>query len=1005
MKKIKPTAPKKHLQGPGTSLVLKTTLILLAITLTNAIIYPQIDIPELGQLEGDMYSIALNKAFNVSDAQGRVTYTANGGGHAYNIGEPYAIENYPYVISSSPYNFMQRIGDEAVGIVSGDTVLTIQFVDADGRYLGGYIEHDFYIDRFEGKRTVCTSWAFNSKRGYLYVGCFDSAATDTNPLELHIFTWNVAQNEVVGVVHQNQADGFVIKNRLKMFIQTFEHDGTATDYLVVYDEGHPYDAKDENKALDIRIFFNVERGNLKYDFVAQISNSTGFDIIYDLYPYRFTNDKTKNLILTTRKGKAPAEGLEQLNTNNVTLAFCGLDFDKEILECAPTTLTTNVTRGKVIVRDTPGDTGIILQIAVGADDLTVYTTGRNFQPLASQEPWIQREIYKYKNITYPNTTLLGQKLWIRDASLTQFGAVINFGRRNHLDAGLTILDASNEASSYFEGWVGAAFGRSFCLAQEVGKFHFVGLYRDRPFFRVMTNELKPGDNFYRVSATDGDSQGNFYRNAVLLETIFDRVLINNKFGELYLKDNEITEVFIEPRDIKSGNGLNLRIKVDPPELLTAIARNYDLAKLNITGPVDLSKGTYQFTANTVVVNTPNNSLVWSTCGHEPGLEMAFNCTQQGSLQMGREDSFKRRIKSRKSIIAAYSANNTASTLYLLGAGNSSFVKHFPNQRINDIGLVSAAGNVMYAMVAHPTTLDVYVFSPTNLTGVSLVVRIDAAAVDRASFCPQGINTAKGGSETFDILNSCPDKSSHEVIRWSFLPNETRRVIQLENSLNAIQFCSGNEELLFRGLDRSYSISIEDDFNVWTLPDKEINRGQRFLMFCLENINKAAFVTYDNTGGSPFTVSTMNLDKGFNQLRRFPTILRNVAAEEIEIFDFMGYPLIAVYNADSTEYIVPYDAPVVRFIPTKVNNFETVSVSMLFETPKASHQAIQNGIIENRRPGPIRGMIVSDDADDGREDADGKFWRRVRYTMDGKVINGDEKVEKVEKADFGVNFEF
>ena len=118
--------------------------------------------------------------------------------------------------------------------------------------------HDFKV---EGKNLFCTGFAWNVRRNFVYVGCWDMSATRATPGSLQISTYDVVKMEVVSTINVPQTAEAVVESRLRMVIVT---GSTPEDvHLLTYDQG-PSRQTESFSPPKVRVFRKVVEGELEF---------------------------------------------------------------------------------------------------------------------------------------------------------------------------------------------------------------------------------------------------------------------------------------------------------------------------------------------------------------------------------------------------------------------------------------------------------------------------------------------------------------------------------------------------------------------------------------------------------------------------------------------------------------------------------------------------------------------------------------------------------------------
>ena len=469
-------------------------------------------IPDVQLLREDIADFNLKNIFDLSQAKGTVSFDASVG-RTFNYGEPFASKNYD-VLGVKKAQWI-KAHDNFVVSAYDDTVIVFQVIDSSGKKFSHFTSVD--LKKF-GANLTCTGTAWNHRRRYMYIGCFDRKSSAQNPGSMFIFTFDFESLEIINEVSVKQDDGFRIVNRLNLFIESFPQEGKNDDelYLLAYDQGHTLQ-KETRLSNHARVFFNVETGKLEFDTLVQVKmEGQEYDIIYDMYPWEQT------LILSGR-----IKGVSSI----VTLAQCKLDLTNDVIQCNPKFKPTQIKSGHASIDH---HKGYYQELDIETKQVSYYALTDKF----TDPDW--------------NTKLLGQMtaampkldeehIWIRGIHNSQWGGVIYYGSVTHTDPGVTYLDWATQGSMYDKIKQATIYDRDFVLLAVNGLHHEIQLVRDEALY-LIEGGYYSGTNAITLSATDEDGTITTTGTLTVLDNVFDKISIRNNIGNIEL-DSSTGQLF------------------------------------------------------------------------------------------------------------------------------------------------------------------------------------------------------------------------------------------------------------------------------------------------------------------------------------------------------------------------------------------------------------------------------------------------------------------------------
>jgi hypothetical protein len=523
-------------------------------------------------LRDDVADYDLSKIFDLSLTKGMAKFHSNVG-RAFNDGEAFAYKNYDVLGVTTP-NWIKAHHNWVVAVYD-NTRVVLQGVDTTGKKFLHY--QSFDLKKF-GSSLTCSSSTYNRHRGYIYIGCFDRNSTEMKPSSMFIFTWDLQQEKIVNEVSVAQTDGFRIVNRLEIFIESFPQEGSNDDqlYLLAYDQGHTLQ-KQTRLSNQARIFFNVEAGKLEFDTLVKVQmKGEEYDIIYDMFPYQNT------LILSGRVKSA---------ASILTLAQCKLDLSENEIVCNPKYKGTPIVSGAVHV-----DNSNMTYNEIDIEEKTIkyYQLEGDF----TSANWNKKLLGHIDDLSMPK--LDEEHLWIRGFHASQWGGVIYYGSTTHVDPGVTFLDWTTDNTYYDSKQVATVYDRDYIVLGEHQGSKTMMLVRDEPLF-LIEGGYYSGYNRINLSAEDEDGKVTVEATLNVLDTVFDVINIRNNIGTIELGSHGTHLFNFREEDIISGNGLNVEIKSENPEILSAVGYTQAPVRVIWSDKLPPPAGAYMFSHDKILI--------------------------------------------------------------------------------------------------------------------------------------------------------------------------------------------------------------------------------------------------------------------------------------------------------------------------------------------------------------------------------------------------------------------
>lgn len=302
-------------------------LILVALLLAGAMskITPRAPMKKHSLLKGDFLYKDLNEYFDLDE----VTYPLMVSGNnaiANNQTDSYMHKHFQ-IYNFQKLDWVQQVNQDTLVFCYDNKNIVIQVMRGEGKAFGYH--HKFSFPQAD---IVCHDTAHYEHRSFLYVGCVTRSPKPPAVGAVYILTWDYVAQKITHTEITNQDDGFVIRNRLGMFIsEKSGSTGSPTPYLVVYDTGNTNAMTHRGNDM-IRVYRNIQLGKLKFYKVLKVDDHE-YDIVYNMFPYH------QSIIISGRVN-GPTSTI-------VTLAQCSLNFTKDVVTCSDKLKATTVTEGMV----------------------------------------------------------------------------------------------------------------------------------------------------------------------------------------------------------------------------------------------------------------------------------------------------------------------------------------------------------------------------------------------------------------------------------------------------------------------------------------------------------------------------------------------------------------------------------------------------------------------------------------------------------------------------------
>lgn len=835
-------------------------------------------------LKDDVADFSLHRIFDLSKAKGKVTYQSNVG-RTFNHGDPFAFKNYDILGVDTPNQI--KAHDNWVIAVYDNTRIIFQAIDTDGKKFLHYQSVD--LKKF-GANLVCTGNAFNRKRGYMYIGCFDGKGTAAKPGSMYIFTYDFHSEQIVNEVSVKQDDGFRIVNRLEIFLESFPQEGSNDDqiYLLAYDQGHTLQ-KETRMSNHARVFFNIESGKLEFDTIVQVSMAgQEYDIIYDMFPYKST------LILSGR-----IKGVGSI----LTLSQCKLDLTDEKIVCNPKFKPTQIQSGTVGV---DAHHMRYSELDIATKEVRYFQLSGKF----TDANWNSKILNEIKNVDMPK--LDEDHYWIRGIHGSQWAGVIYYGAVNHVDPGVTYLDWASNGSMWDQAKVGTVYDRDFVICGKHGGSKTMMLVRDEPLFLIEAG-FHSGENFIELTAKDEDGTAFTFGKLTVLDNIFEKINIRNNIGSIDLQASSSHLFKFDHEDIIDGNGLNVEVKSSVPSLVTAVGYTQAPVRVSWTGQKNV-KGNYAFAHDKVVLVDGHNSLVWGVCSEASSNPITVTCDQKGSHALGNGNKLNTKIIAQQTIVMGWSTNvnKETSTVHFM-TDDGDFAHHTFKGIIHDAGFMATKTFYYAFVVFEHDRVEIWTLNKNDLHEFEKYLILDHTNMTFEHFCPTGISIPPHSDDEYDILSDC-GLTGKMVLRMGLTYNVNSFNIPLSMSHTTTGFCTLRHEFVINSYKEVFSVAANDTFNYWTVPMEDLDGGFAYEMFCLPALDKIAYVAHGTKGLKNTLVvqNALSHHRHINQGRRFPTYVTGVEANTIRVYESLGRIIYVIEDAGETSFLTTFDTPRIKF---------------------------------------------------------------------------------------------
>ena len=270
----------------------------------------------------DSIFFPLDEVFDLSEAEYPMKSHA---GNVFFYDTPFAsmsLSSYDF----KALNYAKTLSPTQVATVYDNSKVLIQNLGMNSKSFATEMLYDLTE---EGVDLFCSDVVVNPMRPLIYVGCFPSESSKDQDLRVH--TIDYAKKKATHVIKIAQDDGFVVKNRLQLFIGTTSQQSTQSSYMYLYDQGRSIDQKNVGNR-QIRLLRNIEFGQVKAYKLLQLANIPALDAIYDYMPYK------QGVVITVRTTETPVI---------YSMIYCSVNKSFTNLDCKTTVKYTAVTKGYI----------------------------------------------------------------------------------------------------------------------------------------------------------------------------------------------------------------------------------------------------------------------------------------------------------------------------------------------------------------------------------------------------------------------------------------------------------------------------------------------------------------------------------------------------------------------------------------------------------------------------------------------------------------------------------
>jgi hypothetical protein len=889
---------------------LKKILLLLAIAcLVSATVKPGPGFRPISMMNSSRYFQDLGEVFDFSRLAYPVTVSTDQG-QALNFTQPFLTKTFnASLYNYKNLNFAKAMSSNLVALLYDDTHLIVQPLGPNTKEFQQ--ETLYELSSSVGADYTCSDAVYNEVRNYIYVGCFETG-TGAGTKNLKIISVNLKQGTQT-VLTVPQDDGFVVKNRLMMFLiyapqETLSVGNIQDHYLITYDQGnsHSQQSKGNNH---IRVFRNVYTRALKFYKTLTI-DTPQLTAVYDFLPYQ------QSLIVTAR-----LPSLDRI----VSMVECTIDLSKDNLKC-----DTDFFKPTGIVE---GYIGIFnenqyFQIDTLTNEINVANLFGDFH----NPDWNTDIIQNFLGSDLfqdPNT-------WIRFFSGNEYVGVINWAQTASSDFGVTLISWGEDESWKVQGATATAIGEIFLHGStDSSKGIELAMTWSRGPYLVIDGSVAP-IGASNVTVTVEDISGQPVTEVLqlsVLDSVWQEIDIEKPAQTISIESGKTVHYPLADSDVISGNGLTVEVTSSDPSVLTATGATYNMLNLTWSPDPDFSQimDVMFFGQQAAVINVNQIVEYYDCAGNIP----TMTCTKFGYTKYGKQERFSTYMKKIENVTLIWSHDRENTYLYFYGEDGSTFKRtvkgiaydlvFIPNNQISG-----------YIGVVFKDTVVFYVAIFYDLTAIEVYQTLSLGNSHSEKFCPRQIQLCPSCNQEVEIMSVC--QADQRILSYTLHDLEFLSNTPVADHTYNAEFCStrgiyivssnvGDEEAMpVYGLNKANDLTYVDT----PLGDFDFNLGTQF--YCVSTANKVVIVSDEPSRLTKVMVVIRGGHKYF-PAKRYPVVLKGVDAKLVTSYQFNGDNLIHVLNNNDGKYefMASYSTPQIFMTAGTVTQATNVTATITFKS--------------------------------------------------------------------------
>jgi hypothetical protein len=689
----------------------------------------------------------------------------------------------------------------------------LQILDSDGKRFLQYVAQDLKI---QNQNMVCTGSTWNHYQNVLYIGCFTPNSTVSTPGNMWVFTYDLHQLKVTGVVTVPQTDGFRITNSLNLFIESFPQELTNDDqvYLIAYDQGHTLTTQTV-QANQARVFFNVQTGKLEFDVLVTVSMAgQEFDVLYDMFPYQ-------NTIIVSGRIKG--------DNSAIILAQGKLVLIRNIVDLNPTYKTTPIGSGAVQVSQ---HQGTYYQFDIEARTLKEYEATGDF----TKPTWGTKLLNAINAVDMPD--LNEDNIWIKGFHQSNWAGAIAYGSPSYYDAGATVLDWTTNHSMYDPNRVVSVYARDYVSLGIYQGYHAIMLFRDETML-LIEGGYYSGKNKITLTATDNDGKTTVTSTLTVLDSIWEKINVRNNIGTIEIQTSTTQTYKFSANDIIDGNGLSVTVNSSNDSLLRGTG--YTSQNLNIRWNGQAYIGHYYFAHDKIIVVDAGNNANLGICQDYGASPLVVQCTNIATAYIGKGYGLNNKIFAEQEITIAFADNTSRNSSYIhIFNEDGDFNSVLIPQVITDVAMMSTNSYFFVFIVYDQVSVEIRRLNKNDITEFDTYKVYNSTNVAWDEFCPHAVSVPIDSDNEFDILSDCGQGRAKAVFRMALSTNSNFFMVPISSKYNTIDFCTFKNELVINAYEGAFSIANIDTFNFWNVPLNDLDAGFAYNFFCVPALKRVAY---------------------------------------------------------------------------------------------------------------------------------------------------------------------